>query len=308
MLTNDFFNVYQLSAKAKKLEPFNSQNNVCRFCNKTFPEVTFNTVTHIIPELFGKNNYISADECDSCNSKFSSYESHLAAYFRPFITMTGIKGKKGIPNFHSRTIESDENTRTKINHLDNGLKEVTTGDESDFIINEDSKTIAVTFRKPPHKPFLVYKSLVKVGLSILPTNKIDSYSNVFEWLLNDKLYVDYFPFALTTILTRNRYTSPFAELYLAEKNDYYQYFIPTATLVLGFGNLIIQIYLPLPSDFDAEIIKNKTPNMITYYDLKAFQLDNKSIQRISKLDLRSRVSIYCDETLYFSYDTIEPAK
>lgn len=86
----------------------------------------------------------------------------------------------------------------------NGLMEIITGDSSDFIINEENKTISVTFRKSPHKPFLAYKSLVKIGLSILPTNKINSYRNVFEWLLNDKLFVDYFPLALTTILIRNK--------------------------------------------------------------------------------------------------------
>ena len=307
MSTNDFFKIYSLVSKAQKLEIIDATNKVCRFCNKSYPDVTFITTTHIIPELLGANNYTSNDECDHCNNKFSGYESHLAAYFRPFLTMTGVKGKKGIPNFHSRTTERVESTRTKINHLNDGLKEVTTGDSNDFIINEENKTIAVTFRKPPHKPFLVYKSLVKIGLSILPINKISSYRNVFEWLLNDKLFVDYFPLALTTILTRNKYASPFAELYFAVKNDYEEYFIPEATLIIGSGNLLIQIYIPMPSDFNVEIIENMTPNMITYYDYKTFQLDNKSVHNMNKLDLRSRVSINCDETLYFSYDKIEPA-
>ena len=50
----------------------NANQNLCRFCGKIAPEVTFRTVAHAVPELLGNRGLTSSYECDTCNAFFGS--------------------------------------------------------------------------------------------------------------------------------------------------------------------------------------------------------------------------------------------
>ena len=71
----------------------NTFDKVCKFCLKTSKEATFKNIPHVIPELLGRNNYTSNDECDNCNKLFGTYESDLANYISPYQTLIGQKTK-----------------------------------------------------------------------------------------------------------------------------------------------------------------------------------------------------------------------
>src|SRR5258708_3564260 len=65
------------------------------------PTVTFKSDAHTIPQLTGNRNLVSDFECDSCNSHFSVYESHLSAFLGLSKTLTTLKGQSGIPKYKS---------------------------------------------------------------------------------------------------------------------------------------------------------------------------------------------------------------
>lgn len=293
-----FLKKYKLVASTKTFSASQLVSKVCRFCKRNESQVSFNNLPHAIPELLGENDFISSDECDECNNWFSAYETHLSIFFRPYLTMVGVKGKKKIPEFHSRTENRNEATRTIIKVGEDGNRKVILSDLSDYIVDKEKKTISLVFRKPPHKPHWVYKALVKIGMSLLPPNYIDKYDQVYKWLLDKDCCVDTFITAFITILTRSKFSEPFAELYLAKRTMYKKHFLPQATLVIGFANIVVQIFLP---EDNYETTKELPPHMNLY---PAFAFDKNTTKTrfaINHVDLKSKHSVTYNETLHFSF-------
>ena len=300
-----FWKKYKLVASTKTFKPLTNTPNICRFCKQCEPKVTFNSKTHAVPELLGENNFISLDECDTCNNIFSGFESHLSIFFRPYLTMLAVKGKRKIPEFHSRTENGNEDTRTIIKIGENHNRNILLKDLCDYKIDKENKTMSITFRKQPHRPFWVYKSLVKVALSILPTKNISEYNEVFKWLLDKSNSADYFITAFITVLTRSKFSEPFADLYKAKRTIYKKSFIPEMTLVIGFGNIIVQIFLPLTIHFDIKTANSKRPELNLYPSFVFDKNSQKTQFTINAVDLKSKSPITYDEILHFSYQTAE---
>jgi len=64
---------------------------VCRYCNKSKPEVSFKKVAHSISEALGNKKIITNDECDTCNEKFGKgIENDLILYLSLFRNFFGI--------------------------------------------------------------------------------------------------------------------------------------------------------------------------------------------------------------------------
>lgn len=61
MSITDFINKFERINSTEKFERNFIKNieKTCKFCSKTTKETTFKNVPHIIPELFGKNNFTS---------------------------------------------------------------------------------------------------------------------------------------------------------------------------------------------------------------------------------------------------------
>ena len=77
-----------------------TREQICRFCGKTKPYVSFRKNAHAISELLGNKNIILRDECDKCNQFFGDkYELDLSNFLDPMRTFIGLKGKDGIPKF-----------------------------------------------------------------------------------------------------------------------------------------------------------------------------------------------------------------
>lgn len=96
MNTLSFLEKYQQLTTTKDFENKFKRNikKVCKFCSKTSNETTFLNTPHVIPELFGKNNYTSNYECDECNKLFSYFETDIANFISPYQTLIGQKTKK----------------------------------------------------------------------------------------------------------------------------------------------------------------------------------------------------------------------
>lgn len=103
-IVNEFvehYSLYQNTAEYQERFVKGQESKTCRFCRKIYPIVTFRSVPHILPVLFGRNNCVSNFECDSCNARFQKYESDASTMMQHFLSLLSIKTKKGVPTFQS---------------------------------------------------------------------------------------------------------------------------------------------------------------------------------------------------------------
>ncbi|MDI9312546.1 MAG: hypothetical protein QM535_20210 [Limnohabitans sp.] len=309
----DHFNkVYTLIGSTQSLISIIPEFRICRFCRRDESTVTFKKDAHACSELLGKNSSIIYDECDSCNEKFSVYESHLSKFFMPYLAVVGVRGKTKIPTFQSRTEGGDESTRTVLKFED-GKVNLTLSSLDDYKIDKENNRMSIRFRCPPHKPLNVYKALVKIALSFLPTQKFNQYALLFDWLLKDTPTA-YFTTLFITLLTKKKFGKPYVQLFEANSIFTDQGFYPELTLVLNFGNLVAQIFLPLSEHFDYPQSNGKSPIHEVYpafiynQDMKQYQglsgdTPIKMKYKFSTIDLTSEVNCTRDEVLNFTFES-----
>jgi hypothetical protein len=289
----------------------------CRFCGNAEPIVSFKMAAHICPELLGENNFIGFEECDSCNQKFSAFESHLSKFFLPYLAILQIKGKKRRPDFHSRTEDRKEVTRTILRGSGEGKLELIIGKDDDLIIDKERKLMSVRFRLPPHKPLFVYKALVKIALSLLPVELVVKYQTVFDWLRDLTGDTAYFPMVFITRINNKRFAAPWAELYEANYIFDEKGFHPELTLILNFGNLVAQIFLPLSEGFDYPRSHQQSPQL-EIYPAPVIHNQDKEKHKDAKptdiitvnfhfttVDLASDESCIKDEIIHFTFQDIQ---
>jgi hypothetical protein len=299
----DFWKKYKLVSSSKTYVAPKEKSTTCRYCNKTNKEVSFSQATHLLPELIGENNIYTTDECDDCNKLFSDFESNFSVFIRPYITLLGVKGKKKIPEFHSRTIDSNEETRTVLKHAKGNRKELKIQDIEDYSLNTDKKTLDIVFRKPPFVPLKVYKSLLKIGLSLLP-NEFDNANKLsFEWLTNRKEHLELIPFAFITTLKKKSFATPFAELYRAKKLVKGKSEFPEHILILCFANQIIQIFLPF-SDELKKVHNGKRILSVNLFPAFAFdKIEAAQNIEIKTYNLGIATSVTENHQISFSYQS-----
>jgi hypothetical protein len=301
----DFWKKYELISSSNNYPSSLTKEKVCRFCGKSDKGTTFNQDTHLLPELLGKNRILTFDECDKCNAVFGDYESSLSIFIRPHITLLGIKGKKKIPTFQSRTVNRNEKTRTVLKHAEANRKELILTDSNDYKINKEDKTFDIIFRKPPFVPLKIYKALLKIGLSILPTHFDKHNSKSFEWLTNRRANLAFLNYAFMTSLTRSYFSKPYADLYRAKKLFAGKLEFPEYSLVLCFANQVIQIFLPFSDELEEVHSAKRTldVNLFPAFAYEKFEIP-RTIE-IKTYNLGISTSVSEDYRVSFSYDSAE---
>ncbi|KKX47717.1 HNH endonuclease [Sphingobacterium sp. IITKGP-BTPF85] len=159
-------------------------HRVCRFCNSPAGAKKFKKVAHIIPEFMG-NKYLQSDfECDDCNSLFSKYETDFAAWLGIMRTLMGTKGKRGVPTFKSY---NDSITASLVDLFNIKATKISLSAEDNNAINVDKDTgrTEITYSKEPYTPIKVYKSLLKIALSMIGENEIEQYRFALKYLQSD---------------------------------------------------------------------------------------------------------------------------
>ncbi len=301
----DFWNKYELISSSNNYKPINIKSKVCKYCEKSDKETTFKQQTHLLPELIGENNIYTQDECDSCNAIFSDYESSFSIYIRPYITLLGIKGKKKIPAFQSRTIDRNEKTRTTLKHLDNNQKQLHIQSLEDYSINTDDKTFDINFRKSPFTPLKIYKCLLKIGLSLLPNEYYNFNKQSFEWLTNRTDYINCIPYSYNTTLLRKYFSTPFADLYRAKNISDGLIDYPEHLLILAFGNQVMQIFLPFSEELRKSDYNNRQLELNLFPGFMYDDFENLNGSSIHVCDLSSSESITENHKISFSYEEAE---
>ncbi|MDR3340362.1 MAG: HNH endonuclease [Candidatus Symbiothrix sp.] len=185
-LFSEIFVNYEINAYSPKKKFIYGNNDkakrICKYCGKTIKTgATFNEVAHAIPESLGNKTIISADECDSCNDKFSkTIDLDIFEYLKLFRVLYGKKGKKGVPKLKFKN-------GTEISH--NGTNAIIiqrTNDTANNInfSNENFK-IPLEFSKDIN--FMnIYRALVKYVMAVIPNKEIPNFSRTIEWIMDIK--------------------------------------------------------------------------------------------------------------------------
>lgn len=171
---------------------------ICRFCEKGFPDVSFNTIAHTIPQQWNRSRPINIFECDLCNEKFSKYESDFSHYFLANRALLGSKKKKGYPKYKTdagtrvETVKLDElglsdSEREKIVEKIGKDKPVVLikqggGEE----VKREGNAISFNLLRKPFRPINVYKVFLKIGLSLIPEADLSKFSFLLAFLNSDK--------------------------------------------------------------------------------------------------------------------------
>lgn len=211
----------------------------CRFCGETGKN--YKNESHAIPEFLGNRQLILLEECDECNERFSkNLEDHLDKYTKPYRTFAHIKGKgkKKIPTYKSKDklsrISAGEDVELEFWHQAG----------SDIFASEtdNSKKIKLDFE--PHIPVAVYKSLVKIALSLIENQKeLAAFEYTIKWIC-DSDHTKPFMLPLELLTTYIPGFKPIRSLFAILLRRKEGKSVPYAILIMGFGNWIYQLHVP----------------------------------------------------------------
>jgi hypothetical protein len=303
-----FWKIYSLlndSASLPNLD--NQEKTFCRFCKRDASATSMTEITHLLPELLGKNQIHTYEECNECNHVFSDYESHLSNFVRPFITILGISGKRGVPAFRSRSINSKPDSVTELVYAACGKRKLFVGEESDVTIDWENNTMSLLFRQPPYVPVKIYKALVKIGMSLLPRHFDPDCQHIYRWLLSKDNDIDYVAGGFITTLTGAYWAAPSAELYQANHLHTKEEEYPEYTLILRFANQVLQIFLPFTDVMRREHKKDKRTLCVNLLPPMPY-LNIERVQRsyqIMAVSFSQDYSIKADRNIHFTFGEIE---
>jgi hypothetical protein len=228
----------------KSLIPKNKR--ICRFCGKSYPEVSFKKIAHIIPEFLGNRNLVSDYECDSCNWKFGQLENDLANYLGPFRTFALIEGKRGVPKYKSADnalkieLAKDDIVDVRYQDLQKNLN---------FIVEDN--TLRIQCKSNPYVPINVFRSLLKSALSFIDKHDLKYLTKTFKFLNDDAFEINENE---SFLLTFHQYfipgsinTSPFI-IYFKKRETLKDLEAPSMAFVFYIKNIVIQLFIPFHSD------------------------------------------------------------
>lgn len=236
---------------------------VCRFCHKDEKETSFKNVAHAIPESIGNKKIILDEECDDCNKFFSeNIEVHFDKLTKPLRNVGKIKGKRNVPSYK---------TKDKLSRIDvkDGFKIQERIDSRITIFDEKNNQIIINYEVEPYIPQAVYKTLVKMALSVMPSDELENFKEAIHWIREPdhaKIFMRPLKVLTTFIPGPNKHPEPVVFLFKrkTETNKY-----PYSIFVIAFGNMIYQIVVPSlygierGSETTTTIIKFPSPFEIT---------------------------------------------
>jgi hypothetical protein len=247
---------HHLTAKSDK-QVLGKNTFQCRFCGNIKPNVTFKKKAHAIPEFIGNRALFSQWECDQCNSKFGRLlEANFANFMHLNHTLYGISGKNGNPVFKT-------GDGTRIETKDSLIDWQGVPDEN-IELDTANSSVQIKQKMPSFIPVAVFKTLVKMALTIIPETELKYFSNTIEWLLEDEHRTSRF---LINDLWMYYGTFESADrcdqlsVVLAKKRQLDNQQLPYMLFNLNYGNFDFQLPIPLCT-IDEDRIFNQSS--ITY--------------------------------------------
>lgn len=235
---------------------------VCRFCKKKMPETTFRKEAHVVPELLG-NKYLICDfECDNCNKIFSTYENDLANWLGLSRTILGVKGKKSTPNFQSAR---NEITTDKIKLRDLNLIKVSKKEDKAIITDGSTGKTTLKYTKQAYTPIRIYKSLLKIAISLISEEEISQYDKAVEFLISgnkNELFSNFAKMIHHQLPPADYYVERPIAMLFSKKNNFSK--IPKHVFVLNYANNIYSFPLPFNQcDINNGCYKGSAPGSLS---------------------------------------------
>jgi len=230
---------YMDLSKVKQKSVVKDSSLKCRFCGKNNNQTTFKNESHAFPRFIGNKFVLSEFECDSCNEMFSRIlENEFANFMKLLHTLNSVKGKKRIPTYKKDGIRIEMEGDSHLNI--NGI--------NDSLVSE--KGVFCKLDTDDFIPIAVYKSLVKMALSMVSESELSKFSKSFEWLQDDNhsnvfFHIDNLPLIFTQNKS-DRQKFNLSGLLYRRKTDNSN--LPTYIFKLYYNLFSFQIYIPFCSD------------------------------------------------------------
>lgn len=174
-IPNNFYGIYDIYSTSIEFDITEHEQYSCRFCNES-DRNKFTQKAHLIPEFTGNKSLISNFECDTCNAKFSRYESSLSAFGGIRDSLSLIKKKSGgYPKF------KDEKNGIELK-FENGTLELKIKKLNSPSVKINANKLTLEPLKQSYVPRFVLKSLVKIALGLLKKDDVKFFKQTFEWL------------------------------------------------------------------------------------------------------------------------------
>lgn len=247
----NFFNYYFIERiischELQNIVVLENNSLLCRFCNKGYPHVAFNNIAHLAPQILGNKYLISKFECDNCNERFGKYDNELHNFLNVSRVFNYFNTGKNV-TYHSNQKKLIAKTQTSITETPHVL--FYTNDFSNQVIDLDEKTGEgkFEFETGAYRPLSVYKSFLKIGLSLISYEDCKYYKKAFSFLTTRKLDNDYkelfqiMEHQYDYGISQNNLT-----LILHKKKNTKDN-IPTHMIEIRYCNHIFQLFLPYNS-------------------------------------------------------------
>lgn len=218
----------------------------CRFCGKKAGDTKFGNISHAFPALIGNKTLFSHEECNDCNHSFGRSEDHFGKFLLLARTLYQIPGRTGSPSF------KDKNSKISYSNQ-NGLEITLSKKEEDketYKIIRDTKQLITDLNSQSYIPIEVYKSLIKMAISIMPKKYLPYFIEAIQWINTQNNNVDlldeyakrcYYAYAQNI---NNNYDGKIVS-YLLERKSKYN-LVPYMLYVVAFAGMFFQIVVPCP--------------------------------------------------------------
>ena len=235
----------------------------CQFCGRSAPEVTFRKDAHAIPEFLGNRYLLNKEECDSCNDLLSeTAEDHFAKFINPYRTVGQVPGKGGLPKYRTR------DKRSRVEFDDDSVRVTTPQDEPIFEIDEDNRQFHLTLVTQPFIPCVAFKCFVKIALGIAPRKTLADLEPLARWMIDrdtENLTPPSTPLPVLTQFSPGPRPYDGVDVFLLRRKDEAPS-APDCVLILAFGNLCLQAYIPTHRDSELDGIKQNLVFFPTPFD------------------------------------------
>ncbi|MBD7970076.1 HNH endonuclease [Paenibacillus gallinarum] len=213
------------------------QDQTCRFCQRSRPEVTFKKKAHAIPEMLGNRRLLNHYECDSCNQFFSDIENHLGNYTSFWRAVSQVRGKRGTPKY-KKDLE--------IQSVDGQLRISDSIDSPSIFNNDENNEIILPGIRDPYIPVAVYKCFVKMALTLMPESEIQHFRKTIEWIMEPDHSKMKCPFGLLTFVqfTPGFKVYPYPCNWLFLRKETAEPTTPYSIYAVCFSSLMFQITIP----------------------------------------------------------------
>jgi len=221
------------------------ENQVCRFCGKSRPEVRFRDRAHAIPESLGNRVLFTNYECDTCNRFFGeTIENDFGKWSKPYRLFARIRGKNGVPTLKGLgwRIEHNASTGFCIKQTKNSLP---------FVFDEEKKQIRFEFEREPYSPIAVLKTFIKIGLTLLPVAELPNFSEALAWIREPDHTKSCGVWQGPAIKTFQPGPTPSDLVVILLRRKTSVTGVPYAFLVVAYGDHTFQAYLPSPKQDSA---------------------------------------------------------